>query len=543
MGKKNRDSFVKQASILMAAGLIVRIIGMLYRSPLYAIIGELGNGYYGYAYTVYSILLLVSSYSIPMAVSKLMSERIAKRQYRNANKLFRGALLYACIVGGLAALAAGFGGSFLLPAGGDNAVLALQMLAPTIFFSAILGVLRGYFQAHNTMVPTSLSQILEQLVNAVVSVVAAWLLVENLAVNDTETAIYGAAGGTLGTGAGVLAGIVLMLLSFSANQKSIQKRIRNDHTGVEDSYPEIFRTILLMVTPVIFSTCIYNLSSYMDQSIFAPIMLSEGWEEDAVTSAYGVFSGQYMVMINIPIALANAVSTAVLPSISASFAMRDYRETRHKMDEAIQMTMFLCIPAAVGMAVLAFPIMHLLFPNTGDTAGYLLIAGAVSVIFYSLSTITNGVLQGIGKPAVPVEHAAVSLVINVVVLAVLAKFTPLHIYSVLIATIAYSFSMCVLNGRAVAGLLRYRMRMRKIFLVPVIASAVMGVVAYILYYGLYTMIESNVLCLGVAILGAIATYGVLYLRFAGIPREVLRRFPGGRVLVQLATVMGVYGRR
>ena len=143
MGKKNRDSFVKQASILMAAGLIVRIIGMLYRSPLYAIIGELGNGYYGYAYTVYSILLLVSSYSIPMAVSKLMSERIAKRQYRNANKLFRGALLYACIVGGLAALAAGFGGSFLLPAGGDNAVLALQMLAPTIFFSAILGLAAG----------------------------------------------------------------------------------------------------------------------------------------------------------------------------------------------------------------------------------------------------------------------------------------------------------------------------------------------------------------------------------------------------------------
>ena len=539
MGKKNRDSFVKQASILMAAGLIVRIIGMLYRSPLYAIIGELGNGYYGYAYTVYSILLLVSSYSIPMAVSKLMSERIAKRQYRNANKLFRGALLYACVVGGLAALAAWFGGSFLLPAGGDNAMLALRMLAPTIFFSAILGVLRGYFQAHNTMVPTSLSQILEQLVNAVVSVVAAWLLVENLAVTDAEVAIYGAAGGTLGTGAGVLAGIVLMLMSFTANQKSIQKRIRNDHTGVEDSYPEIFRTILLMVTPVIFSTCIYNLSSYMDQSIFAPIMLSEGWEEDAVTSAYGVFTGQYMVMINIPIALANAVSTAVLPSISSSFAMRDFRETRHKMDEAIQMTMFLCIPAAV----LAFPIMHLLFPNTGDTAGYLLIAGAVSVVFYSLSTITNGVLQGIGKPAVPVEHAAISLVINVAVLAVLAKFTPLHIYSVLIATIAYSLSMCVLNGRAVAGLLRYRMRVRKIFLVPVIASAVMGVVAYVMYYGLSTLVESNALCLGAAILGAIATYGVLYLRFAGIPREVLRRFPGGRILVELATAMGVYGRR
>lgn len=540
MSKKTSSSFVKQASILMIAGLIVRIIGLLYRSPMREIIGDLGNGYYGYAYTVYSILLLISSYSIPMAISKLMAERIARKQYKNANRLFKGALVYACIVGGAAALFAWFGGRLLLPVGGENAVLALKMLAPTIFFCAILGVLRGYFQAHNTMVPTSISQIIEQLINAIVSVGAAWLFIEWFAGNETEEAIYGAAGGTLGTGAGVVAGLLFMLFVFVVNRKEIQRRIDNDYTVEVESYKEIFRTILMMVTPVIFSTCIYNLSSYLDQSFFAPLMMTNGWKADDITIQYGIFSGQYMVMINIPIALANAASTAVLPSVSGNFAVGDVEGARHKINEAIQMTMFLCIPAAVGMCVLADPIMHLLFPSTTALAGKLLMAGAVSVIFYSLSTITNGVLQGIGKPSLPVRHAALSLVINVAVLAVLTKFTPLGIYSVMIATIAYSLAMCILNGRSVTKHLDYHMDISNMFLRPLAAAVLMGGAAVVVYYGLHRVIPSNVICLLPAILVAVVVYGLGYLYIAHPSKELLRRFPGGNYLVKIAVKLKVY---
>lgn len=540
MSKKTSSSFVKQASILMIAGLIVRVIGLLYRSPMREIIGDLGNGYYGYAYTVYSILLLISSYSIPMAISKLMAERIARKQYKNANRLFKGALVYACVVGGAAALFAWFGGRLLLPAGGENAVLALKMLAPTIFFCAILGVLRGYFQAHNTMVPTSVSQIIEQLINAIVSVGAAWLFIEWFAGNETEEAIYGAAGGTLGTGAGVVAGLLFMFFVFMVNRKEIQRRIDNDYTVEVESYKEIFRTILMMVTPVIFSTCIYNLSSYLDQSFFAPLMMTNGWKADDITIQYGIFSGQYMVMINIPIALANAASTAVLPSVSGNFAVGDVEGARHKINEAIQMTMFLCIPAAVGMCVLADPIMHLLFPSTTALAGKLLMAGAVSVIFYSLSTITNGVLQGIGKPSLPVRHAALSLVINVAVLAVLTKFTPLGIYSVMIATIAYSLAMCILNGRSVTKHLDYHMDVSNMFLRPLAAAVLMGGAAVVVYYGLHRVISSNVICLLPAILVAVVVYGLGYLYIAHPSKELLRRFPGGNYLVKIAVKLKVY---
>lgn len=198
------------------------------------------------------------------------------------------------------------------------------------------------------------------------------------------------------------------------------------------------------------------------------------------------------------------------------------------------MTMFLCIPAAVGMGVLADPIMHLLFPTTTDMAGKLLMLGSVSVIFYSLSTITNGVLQGIGKPAIPVRHACISLVINVAVLAILAKFTPLGIYSVLFATIAYSLAMCILNGRSVTKHLGYHMDIIGMFGKPLAASLLMGVTAVAVYYGLHMVISSNVICLLPAILVAVIVYGMAYLVIAKPSKELLRRFPGGSYLVKIA---------
>lgn len=189
---KKKNTLLRNTSILMAATIISRVIGLLYRSPLGETIGNEGLGYYSTASNLYTILLLISSYSIPMAVSKIVSERLALKEYRNAHRVFHGALLYAVIVGGVAALVAFFGGKFLLPYNQQNALLALRVLAPTIFFSAVLGVLRGYFQAHSTMIPTSISQIIEQVFNAAFSIGAAWFFIQQFATNDTEHAKFGA---------------------------------------------------------------------------------------------------------------------------------------------------------------------------------------------------------------------------------------------------------------------------------------------------------------------------------------------------------------
>lgn len=172
MKQEKRTNFIMQAGILAAAGIIVRIIGILYRSPLVAIIGDEGNGYYSKAYNIYTIILLVASYSIPSALSKVMAAKIGMGQYKNAHRLFKGALIYVIIVGGLAGLFCYFCADSIV---GHNSATVLKVFSPTIFLSGLLGCLRGYFQAQKSMLETSVSQILEQILNALVSIMGAYL--------------------------------------------------------------------------------------------------------------------------------------------------------------------------------------------------------------------------------------------------------------------------------------------------------------------------------------------------------------------------------
>ena len=172
--EKKNDGFIMQAGILAITGILVRVIGILYRAPLTGIIGDEGNGYYTSAYNIYTIILLISSYSIPSAISKVIAQRLALREYRNAHKIFRCSILYVFIVGGVASLVAFFAAPWLVE---TNSTIVLRVFAPTIFLSGFLGVLRGYFQAHRTMLQTSFSQIIEQILTAVVSLGAAYLLI------------------------------------------------------------------------------------------------------------------------------------------------------------------------------------------------------------------------------------------------------------------------------------------------------------------------------------------------------------------------------
>lgn len=539
MSKKN--SLMKNASVLMVATMISRVIGLLYRRPLGQVLGREGLGYYGYASNLYVILLLVSSYSIPMAVSKVVSERLALKQYRNAHKVFQGALLYASIVGGIAALVAFFGGSLLLPRNQQNAVLALRVLAPTIFLSAILGVFRGYFQAHNTMMPTSISQIAEQIMNAVVSVLAGFLLIQAFATDETTHAIYGAAGGTMGTGVGVAAGLIFMLFVYGLNQKTIKRQVARDIYHEEESLSDVLRIIFLLVTPVIFTTFIYNASAYLDSYIFSSIQGWHGIAGKTITEQYGEFSNYYVTLINVPLALASASASAMMPIVSGSYATGEMDVANDKINETIRLTMFICVPAAVGLAVLAHPIMGVLFPESTKLGENLLMFGAVSVIFSALSTITNSVLQSIGQQKVALRNAALSLALNLASLAVMLLIAPvLGIYAMLAANILFSVCMCVLNGLALSEYLGYRNEFKDSYGKPLLAAAGMGVVAWLSYYSLFALTKRPFICLVIAILAAVVVYMILFVVVTKTTEEEMKKFPMGTKMIRFLRLIRVY---
>ena len=536
-----KSSLLRNTSILMIATIVSRVIGLLYRSPLGAAIGSEGLGYYGTASNVYVILLLISSYSIPMAVSKIISERLALKQYRNAQRVFHGALIYAATVGGLAALLAFFGGKYLLAYNQQSALPALRVLAPTIFFSAILGVLRGYFQAHNTMVPTSVSQILEQIANAVVSILAGYLLISAFATDSTSKAILGSVGGTMGTAAGVLVGLLFMIFVYRVNRRGIHKKIKKDRSHTEESYGNILKILFFMVTPVIFTTFIYNANAYVDNYIYSSLMGWHGVDSSVINAAYGEFSNYYVTLINVPLALASASASAMMPEVSGEFAVGNYREANTRILQTIRLTMFLSIPAAVGLGVLSFPITGVLFPASTELSAWLLLGGSVSVVFSALSTITNSALQSIGRQKTALRNAAISLGLNVLVVTVILFVSEKPgIYAVLIANIAFSVSMCFLNNLSIRKYLRFRNEIRNTYLKPLAAAAGMGVVTWIVYYGLYLLTRLEALCLLAAIVVAVPLYLILYVWITQIPEEEMRRFPMGTKIVKVLKLLRIY---
>ena len=533
--KKNSNNFVMQAGILAAAGIICRIIGILYRSPLAAVIGDEGNGYYSSAYEIYTIILLVSSYSIPSAIYKVIAQRLALKEYRNAQKIFRCAIGYVVVVGGLASLFTFFGAGLLV---GGNSIPVLRIFAPTIFFSGLLGVLRGYFQAHGTMVPTSFSQIVEQILNAVVSILAAFLLIKAVSDSDTTTqAVYGASGSAIGTGSGVIIALLFMLGVFLLNKEYINRKVKRDNSSQLLSTGEVYKIIITMVTPVILSTFIYNFNTSLNLTIYTRIMEHvKGFTEAEAYTQYGLFSGKAKQISNIPIAIASAMSSAMIPGISGSFAQGDIAGTNRRIGTAIKTTMFLSIPSAVGLTVLAKPVTLLLYPQKAsvDTVSYLLAAMSISIIFYALSTISNAVLQGIGKVNLPVVNAAVALVIQTVVLVPLLLTTDLGLYTLVIATVLYSFLMCILNGISVKKELKYKQEIIKTFLLPGWAAILMGAAAFGVYHGLYLLIHMNVVCLAAAILVAVPIYFVLTIKMGAVGRKDLLALPKGTLFVRVA---------
>ena len=537
-----------QAGILAAAGILVRFIGILYRSPLVAIIGDEGNGYYSTAYTIYTIILLISTNGIPSAVSKIVAGLMAKKQYRNAHKILMGAFCYVLVAGSLGSMLCFMFADKIV---GESSALVLKVFTPTIFFSGLLGVFRGYFQAHGSMVQTSFSQVMEQIVNALVSIGAAMLLMSFVKDADASTqAVYGAMGSAMGTGAGVLTALLFMGSVYSVNRKMFRKRRKYDRTEEELSYKQVFKMIFTMVTPVILSTCIYNMSSATNLELYCKMVEKiKGYTEAQATTFYGLYSGKANPITNIPIAFATAMSSAIIPTISATFEKGDKKGTRKKVGDAIKTTMLISIPSAVGLLVLAKPVVFILYPqqSTLDMVAKLLQVLSVSVVFYGLSTLTNGVLQGTGYVNKPVIHAAVALVIQSLVLAALLTFTPMDIYALAAAAVCYSFCMCVMNGFSIRNKLKYKQEVVRTFVLPIIAAFFMGIAAFLAYQGMNWMMivlgllekgtmrwGLNCICLLPAIMVAILVYFALVIKLGALNRKELEAMPKGRTLVKIA---------
>jgi stage V sporulation protein B len=518
------NSIVKQAAVLAAATLIVRFIGFLYRIPLTNLIGDRGNAYYAAGFNIYMLLLIVSAGAMPAAISKLVAERQAKGQYRNAHEIFKTAVYAGLVTGTIGAVFMWFGADWIARFFGyPESKYAIRTLSPTIFIVAIMAVYRGYFHGMRNTVPTAVSQVIEGILNAVFSI---WLAKVFF---DAAYIEYAAAGGTAGTGIGALAGLLIMVGIYAMAKPQIIARVKKDRgAGEYESRRKLLAALIRTAVPIIIGMSIFAIINIIDQKMVASRLAAAGFSPEDATDLFGQFTGKYIVLTTLPVSISIALAAAVVPNIAKSQAEKEEKETVDKINMALRLSMAISIPAAVGLGILGEPILMMLFPNYSEGAR-LLQVGVVSIIFISFVQIITGVLQGLGKVNAPVIGAFFGMLIKIPLNYFLIAIPGINVIGAVISTCA-----CYLLAGCIDMFFLYKYTKIKpdytgVMLKPLCASVMMGLACYVTYYVLMELAGRNTVAVMGSILAGLLMYGVYMVMIKGFNKEDLLKLPMGRL--------------
>lgn len=534
MVKKEKKSggFVKQAAILAAASLLVRVLGFLYRLPLTDMIGNEGNGIYSAGFYLYNMFLIMSSAGLPVAISRMVAERLALGEYGNAKKVFRVSMATASFLGFVCMMIMLiFAGRFCTLIKSERSLYCILTLAPTVFIVSIMAVYRGYFQGFGTTVPTAVSQLIEQIFNAVFSVVMAWYLMK---IMGGDKIAWGAAGGTAGTGIGAFAGLVTLVIAFIATGKARVARFAADKGGYSlATSGQILKSLLKIAIPVITGTAIFSMTNLIDMAMVKDRLAAIGTYTDKEMDAlYGLLTGKYVTLTTLPVSISTAIATAVIPSIATSVALKDKKNVQIKVDTALRLTMMVSIPAAVGLGVLGDQILMMLFPRFPE-GGTLLRVGALSVIFLALSQISTGVLQGVGKVNAPAFNALWGSLAKIPVNYFLIAIPQINVVGAVISTTVCYMIASLLNFRALVKATGVRPDYVGMLVKPTAASLIMGVVCWGSYEIIYTVHPSNTIATLLSVIFAMFGYFIGMVAVKGFVREDLAMVPMGNKLIKL----------
>ena len=548
--ERKENQFLVQGGILAVASLIVRIIGLLYRIPMTRIIGDEGMGLYSIAYELYGLALILSSYSLPLAVSKLVAAKTINKEHRNNYRILVSAMGFAVTIGLASFLILFFGADFFANVVNNdpNVVLPIKVLSPTLFVFAIMGVLRGFYQGKNTMIPTAISQVVEQIINAIVSIAAAYYLMRSYSAS-VNIAAYGAAGGTLGTLVGAIAGLLFLMFVYALYRPIFRRQIKGDRNTYVDSYKDIFKMLIITISPIILSQTVYHISGVIDNALFGNIMALKEvayfdntvfknttpaslYSIENIRELLGIYNNKYRNLTNVPVAIASAIGAAIITSITAAKVRGMDGLIRNKTHVAIKFNMIIAIPSAVGMAVLAYPILEMLFPGANQLDANYIKLGAISIVFYSLSTVTTAILQGINKLKIPVINSSISLGFHVALVYFLLKFTSFSGYSLVIGNVTFALVVSILNWISIEKYLEYRQEIIKTFIIPTVSAGIMGIMVYLIHFGLHKWTSSNTFSTIIAMLAAVIIYFVLLILMKGATEEELENLPKGDIIIR-----------
>ena len=533
MVRKTQKSFAKGAAILGGMGFVSKIIGAVYTIATTYIVGTHGMSYYTTAFPVYTFLLALSSAGLPVAISKMVSERTALNDYRAAHAVFRKAI--KAMVGiGLATTACMIALSKPIASvlGRPDASLAIAAIAPSLLFVAVISAFRGYFQGMRQMMPTAVSQIIEQAGKVGAGLLLAWLWIG-------KGEIYGAAGALLGITVSEIFALIYLLIRYRTRTADLKKTVKSDHHA--DLTKHIGRKLVRLAMPIIAGACAMPLVQLADTAIITNTLNSMksilllGQEvvlnANIVDSLFSLLTAYVNPISNMPAVFSLALAISLVPSISASKARGELSGISKKAGAGLKLSMLIGLPCAAGLYLLSTPVIHLLFAGLkGDNliiAGNLMGIMAISVLFLTILQTMTGILQGLGKTYLPVINLFIGIGVKILISILFIRMPAVNIRGAAYGTVACYAIAALLDVICVVKHTKARLNVFRDFIKPMLATACMGIAVYMFMPHVPSGEYSRLMTVGAILIGIVA-YAFFAFLFGAINPEDMEYLPNGK---------------
>ncbi len=533
MENKSEGTLYKGAFLLLVANFFVKIIGILYKVPLTNMVGTYCMGFFNQAFEVQQVFLAFSTAGLPVALSKMVSESNSLGRFRETRKIFRVVLTTFAIVGLVGSLLMFFGsGIFAAMIETPLAKYSLMALAPAMFFLSLTAAIRGFFQGHNRMEPTAVTQVIEAVVKVALGIGLAYLFMQN-----GLGAEYVSAGAILGTTFSTLTATLLMASLFIFFAKRLEPYKTVHATGVEiddtcRTTGQILKYAIGIIVPITIGSVVVNLTSFLDLFLIMRRLGDIGLSSETATSIYGAYKSCAQTLFNLPPSIITSVNLSFIPAASAAFIRRDRKNLNRICSKAVKLVMIFAVPCSIGLMVFAKPILTLFYPSIPNDVALatplLRILGFAS-LWVSISSILTALLQAVGKMKLPLVSMAAGGAVKLVINYILVGIPAIGITGAPVGTALCYVVMAAMNIWFLRKYSGVQPNLLRSIVKPLMAAVAMGGAGYLLYWLLEKAVGTNVSII-ISLIFCVCIYFVVLLLIGGITPSDVAGLPGGKKL-------------
>ena len=526
MSDQNKQSFLHGAALLAGATAIVKIIGAFYKIPLNAIIGAQGFSYFYTAYEIYSVLLLISTAGLPVAVSRLISQAHSLRHYNQVRQVYRTARNIFLALGAVSSLLMTLFcrqlASFMEQ---PDAWFAIGCLGPCALLVCLLSAYRGFFQGQGNMIPTSVSEVLEAFFKLVIGVATAVVLLQ-----ITDNVSYAAGGAILGV-------TCSCLISGAYLSSRFRKAYRDLPESAEKprAVRATAKSLLAIAIPITIGSAGLQLMSVVEAKLYMGQLLSLGNTQAQADTMKGIYN-MTQTIFNMPCSFIPAITMSIIPAITAHITLADDKAVCATEESAARITGLIALPCAVGLFVLAEPVTALIGGYEGENlvlAGRLMALMGIGVFFYSIVQLTNAVMQAHGHASIPVVNMLLAGVMRLIVVFLLTGNPSIQLLGAPIGAALCYLAIGAMNLIAMRKAVPQKPAIARNLLRPLIPSLVMGAAAFGAWFGLKQVTDSRLLLCALPVMVGAGLYAVLVIKFRAITREDCLLLPKGDKIADL----------